>query len=257
MHEQYPLIPAFGRGSAVLGHHVRQRKRRLMPDRRPCRSAKWSARTKRLYLARCSGSNFRKRPSSSSQTVSRCWCSKIIGCRSFPRGCCSKAPARSAIPPDLPGLANMTAAMLKEGTKTRSSKQIAEEIERLGATINASAPWGSEEANLTASGLSDNIGEWLPLAADLLLNPTFPESELNNLKQRMKVQLRQQRSSPFFLLQERFDRAVYGNHPAAITAPTPQSIDKITQKCSRNGTARSMFLRTRCWELPGTFGPTT
>src|ERR1700686_5653964 len=65
-------------------------------------------------------------------------------------------------PPDLPGLANMTAAMLKEGTKTRSSKQIAEEIERLGATINASAPWGSEEANLTASGLSDNISKWLP-----------------------------------------------------------------------------------------------
>jgi zinc protease len=133
-------------------------------------------------------------------------------------------------PPDLPGLANMTAAMLKEGTKTRSSKQIAEEIERLGATINASAPWGSEEANLTASGLSDNISEWLPLTADILLNPTFPESELNNLKQRMKVQLRQQRSSPFFLLQERFDRAVYGKHPAAITAPTPQSIDKITQE---------------------------
>src|SRR5229473_3004425 len=133
-------------------------------------------------------------------------------------------------PADLPGLANMTAAMLKEGTKTRSSKQIAEEIERLGATINATAPWGSEEATLTASGLSDNISEWLPLAGDLLLNPTFPESELNNLKQRMKVQLRQQRSSPFFLLQERFDRAVYGQHPAAITAPTPQSIDKITRE---------------------------
>ena len=131
-------------------------------------------------------------------------------------------------PPDMPGLANLTATMLKEGTTTRSSKQIAEEIERLGAGINASAPWGSNGANVSASGLSDNTGQWLNLAADLVLNPTFPASELNKLKQRMKVQLQQQRSSPFFLMQERFNRAIYGNHPAAVTAPTPESLDKIT-----------------------------
>ena len=44
-------------------------------------------------------------------------------------------------PADLPGLASLTAAMLKEGTTTRSSKQIAEDIERLGATIDVSAPY--------------------------------------------------------------------------------------------------------------------
>ena len=53
------------------------------------------------------------------------------------------------------------------------------------------------------------------LAADILLHPTFPESELNKMKQRLRVQLQQQRSSPMFLVQERFNRAVYGNHPAA------------------------------------------
>jgi zinc protease len=131
-------------------------------------------------------------------------------------------------PPDMPGLANLTAAMLKEGTTTRSSKQIAEDIERLGASIGASAPYGSNGANITASGLSDNTGQWLNLAADMLLNPTFPGSELNKLKQRIRVQLQQQRSSPFFLIQERFNRAIYGNHPAAVTSPTLESLDKIT-----------------------------
>jgi zinc protease len=130
-------------------------------------------------------------------------------------------------PADVPGLANLTAAMLKEGTTTRSSKQIAEDIERLGATINVGAQWGGDTSTLTASGLSDNMGQWMHLAADILLNPTFPESELSKLKQRLKVQLQQQRSSPFFLIQERFNRAVYGNHPAAITSPTAESIDKI------------------------------
>jgi zinc protease len=131
-------------------------------------------------------------------------------------------------PADLPGLANLTAAMLKEGTTTRSSKQIAEDIERLGATIGVTAPFGGDTATLTASGLSDNIGEWMHLAADILLHPTFPESELAKLKQRLKVQLQQQRSSSMFLVQERFNRAVYGDHPAAITSTTLESLDKIT-----------------------------
>src|SRR5579863_4431973 len=131
-------------------------------------------------------------------------------------------------PADVPGLANITAAMLKEGTKTRSSKQIAEQSDELGAMIGAQAPWASETATFTASGLSDNAAQWIALASDILLNPSFPESELNKLKERMKVQLQQQRSTAGFLMQERFNRAVYGNHPAAITSATLQALDKIT-----------------------------
>jgi len=131
-------------------------------------------------------------------------------------------------PPDVPGLANVTAAMLKEGTKTLSSKQIAEQSDQLGSTIGAQAPWASETATFTASGLSDNASQWIALASDILLNPSFPEGELNKLKQRMKVQLQQQRSTAGFLMQERFNRAVYGDHPAAITSATLQALDKIT-----------------------------
>jgi zinc protease len=131
-------------------------------------------------------------------------------------------------PAGVPGLANVTAAMLREGTKTRSSKEIAEESDKLGATIGAQAPWGSETTTFTASGLSDNAAQWIPLATDVLLNPTFPESEFDKLKQRMKIQLQQQRSTAGFLMQERFNRAVYGEHPAAITSSNAQALDKIT-----------------------------
>ena len=131
-------------------------------------------------------------------------------------------------PADLPGLANITAAMLKEGTATRSSKQIAEETEKLGAAIGAQAPWGSETATFSASGLSDNAAQWIALASDVLLNPSFPAGELDKLKARMKVQLQQQRSSAGFLMSERFNRAVYGDHPAAVTSATEQALDKIT-----------------------------
>src|SRR5271163_4435901 len=76
-------------------------------------------------------------------------------------------------PADVPGLANITATMLKEGTRTRSSKQIAEQTEGLGASIGAQAPFGSETATFTASGLSDNASQWIALASDILLNPSF------------------------------------------------------------------------------------
>jgi len=137
-------------------------------------------------------------------------------------------------PPDMPGLANMTAAILREGTASRDSKQIAEESDRLGASIFASSPFGSETATISASGLSDNMPQWLALTADILLHPSFPPSELAKLKQREKVQLQQQRSSPNFLVNERFSRAVYGNHPAAITSPTVASIDAITLEALKN-----------------------
>jgi zinc protease len=130
-------------------------------------------------------------------------------------------------PKDMPGLASLTAEMLREGTKTRTSRQIAEEIERMGANLGASAGFGSPEAVVSASGLSDNFEEWFALFADVLLNPSFPAEELNNLKERRKVQLRQQRASPGFLAQERFNRAVYGDHPAAVISPTVQSLEAV------------------------------
>ena len=131
-------------------------------------------------------------------------------------------------PAEMPGLANITAQMLREGTKTRTSKQIAEEIDQLGATLNAFSGFGSAAAVINASGLSDNFEEWLALLTDLLLNPSFPPDELAKLKQRMLVQLRQQRAQPFFLANERFSRAVYGSHPAATVSATPASLGAVT-----------------------------
>jgi len=131
-------------------------------------------------------------------------------------------------PRDKPGLANITAQMLREGTKTRTSRQIAEDTEKLGATLIAVSNYGSGAATMTASGLSDNFDQWFGLLTDVLLNPTFPSDEFTKLKVRIKTQLVQQRSQPGFLSDERFRRAVYGNHPAAVNSTTPQVIDMLT-----------------------------
>jgi predicted Zn-dependent peptidase len=132
-------------------------------------------------------------------------------------------------PPNMTGLANATAQMLREGTQSRTSVQIAEEIDRLGASLGAAGSFGSSQVVLNASGLSNNFDSWFALAVDVLLNPSFPKDELEKLKQRLRAQLRQQRSAANFLVNERFSHAVYGDHPAAIVSPTSESLDALTQ----------------------------
>ncbi len=131
-------------------------------------------------------------------------------------------------PSDAPGLASLTAQMLRQGTKTRTSLQIADELAKLGASFSASSGFGSSATVINASGLSDNFDQWFALANDILMNASFPADELNLLKQRAKAQLRQQRANPTFLSNEAFSRAVYGSHPAAVVAATNESIDKMT-----------------------------
>jgi predicted Zn-dependent peptidase len=133
-------------------------------------------------------------------------------------------------PSSMTGLANATAQMLREGTQSRTSVEIAEAVDRLGATLGAGGSFGSSQVVLDASGLSDNFDSWFALVIDVLLNPSFPREELEKLKQRQRAQLRQQRSAANFLVHERFNRAVYGDHPAAIVSPTMESLAALTQE---------------------------
>ena len=114
--------------------------------------------------------------------------------------------------------------MLREGTPSRTSVEIAEAIDRLGATLGVGAGFGSSETVLSASGLSDNFDTWFAIAVDVLLHPSFPAEDLEKYQQRERVQLRQQRTSANFLFNERFNRAVYGDHPAANVSATRESI---------------------------------
>jgi len=133
-------------------------------------------------------------------------------------------------PADTAGLANATALLLREGTKTRSSIEIAETIDRLGAAIGGGSSFGAPDSVLSASGLSDNFDAWLDIFVDVLLHPIFPTDELEKLKQRQRAELREQRSSAGFLIGERFNRAVYGDHPAANVAPSLASIDRLNRE---------------------------
>ena len=131
-------------------------------------------------------------------------------------------------PANLPGLAVTTARLLTEGTKTRTSRQIAEQIDSLGASLSSSSSFGSGSMSLYASGLSDKFDEWFALATEVLLHPSFPTEELAQYRSRAKPALLQQRAQPGFLAFQTMSRALYGNYPAAVVASTPESLDALT-----------------------------
>ncbi|MGH9768815.1 MAG: M16 family metallopeptidase [Blastocatellia bacterium] len=131
-------------------------------------------------------------------------------------------------PANQPGAAQYTATMLREGTKTRTSKQIAEAIESLGASLNANAGLSSPISAVSAGGLTENFDQIMELFSDVILNPSFPADDLNKLKNRAVAQLRFQRSQPGFLANEMFSKVMYGAHPAGRVTLTGEQIKSIT-----------------------------
>src|SRR5256884_9526609 len=80
-------------------------------------------------------------------------------------------------PADYHGLASFTASLLREGTKNRKSKDIAEQIDTLGATLGAGAGLSSFTTNVTTSGLVESLDPVLDIFADVIRNPAFPQEE--------------------------------------------------------------------------------
>ncbi|HEV2175769.1 MAG TPA: pitrilysin family protein [Terriglobia bacterium] len=131
-------------------------------------------------------------------------------------------------PQDIPGLASFTADMLREGTSHRTSAQLATDVDQIGASLNASAPFGSNTTTVAASGLSPNTEQIFGILSDVVLNPTFPADELDKYKKRQLADLEQEKSQPSFLGREKFRQALYRDFPAAVTSATPESVEHAT-----------------------------
>jgi zinc protease len=128
-------------------------------------------------------------------------------------------------PTDLRGLSEATGSLLTEGTKRRTSRQIAEEATSIGGAIGAQH--SPDTMMIAASSLSEHAGELLDLVADVARNASFPAGEVTLYKTNRKQRLLEQRSQSAFLAQEKFDEIIFGANPYGHTNPTPESIEKL------------------------------
>ena len=121
----------------------------------------------------------------------------------------------------------MMSSLLTEGTARRNSRQIAEEVERFGATLAVGS--SSDFTTVAASSLSVYADEILDLMADVTLNPAFPQNEVDLTRENTKQLLIQQRAQPTFLASERLSQVVFGKHPYSRLSPTPAMLDSMTR----------------------------
>ncbi|MBI4904509.1 MAG: insulinase family protein [Acidobacteria bacterium] len=131
-------------------------------------------------------------------------------------------------PPAQPGLAETVASLLKEGTATRSSRQLAEELADIGASLDAGA--GADSMNISGNTLSEHLAKLLAMAADVARNASFPQEEIDLRKGNRVQELAMQRSQSATLANEKLSKLVFGKHPYAQTLPTPAAISSIQRK---------------------------
>jgi len=123
------------------------------------------------------------------------------------------------------GVSDFVAAMLRRGTKTRSADDISRAIDFVGGTLDAQAT--NEGTTASCSALSKDTGLCLDLLADILQRPSFPESEMADVRDQMLAALASRYDNPYELATAHFDNQLFGEkHPDGWVL-TPADVAKI------------------------------
>ena len=131
-----------------------------------------------------------------------------------------------------PGIAQIAAAVANEGTDTRTSKQIKEELRSIGGTLSLGSD--ADSTTMSASSLSEFSTRLFDLMSDVAQHPSFPETEVKLAQGNTIQQIRAARANPNFLVSERFQKAVFGNHPYSFVVPDEKSISALTRNDLRS-----------------------
>ena len=139
-------------------------------------------------------------------------------------------------PRDRPGLSELLATTLSQGTKTRGAKQIAEEIQSAGGDLSVGAD--RDSISVSTSVLSSKTELAASLLADMLENASFPDSEVALAKRNLSNSLREREAQPGFQANRALARVLFGSGPYSVIAPTQDSLgrmasDELRQEFSR------------------------
>jgi len=131
-------------------------------------------------------------------------------------------------PPGKPGVANLVAQLLTQGTKNRTAPQISEAIEFIGASLSIDA--GQETTTLSLSVLSKDLDMGLDLMGDVLLNPVFDQADFQRKINETVAGIKRDQEDPGTVSWQAFLAEVYGSHPFGRPVEgTEQSVPTITR----------------------------
>lgn len=130
-------------------------------------------------------------------------------------------------PEQLPGLARFVASLLKEGTTTRSSEQLADDVDFMGASLDVNADSDSIRVEMRAP--SDQLDAMLSILADVAMHPAFADAEITRTRTREENRLSLESNDPSTLGRHLFFRLAYGEHPYAHLDFDAASLSRMTR----------------------------
>jgi zinc protease len=122
-----------------------------------------------------------------------------------------------------PGLADMTATVLRTGTTVRTSREIEEDLRRMGADLSSGA--GADTSVVSFAGLVDFSKGLLRLVSELTQHASFPADEFERERRQLVEGLRIERTTPGFLASERLRKVLFGTHPYGTVSPTEAQVE--------------------------------
>jgi len=121
-----------------------------------------------------------------------------------------------------PGLADMTATVARTGTLKRTSREIEEDLRRMGSDLSSGA--GADTSVISFAGLVEFSNDLLGLVSELAQQANFPEDEFERERRQLIEGLRIERTTPGFLASERLRRVLFGAHPYGTISPTEEQV---------------------------------
>jgi zinc protease len=140
-------------------------------------------------------------------------------------------------------LADITGAMMEQGTAARTAQQIAREVAMMGGALDVAV--GMNQVTVATDVFSESAADAIALVSDVARNPRFPETELARIKADMIRNLSIQLSQPQPIAAGKFAQVLFGDHPYGRLYPTEQglqayTLDQVRSFHERNfGAARS------------------
>ncbi len=130
-------------------------------------------------------------------------------------------------PPDKAGLANLTASLLDEGTVSRTSRQIAEQIDFVGGSLGAHAAEDFTTASTRVLKKDADLG--FALLADMLQHPAFHKQEFERVRTQILGEIVSDDDDPGNVAMKAFHQLIFHGHPYSWPAHgTEETLNKIT-----------------------------
>ncbi len=125
------------------------------------------------------------------------------------------------------GTAAMTAEMMSEGTASRSSEKISQELEKLGSSINFGA--GATSSNITVACLRENLDKTMEILEDMLFHPAFPKTEFDRNKKQSLEQFNFIKNNRSQAASNAWSALMYSGTPlATMSSGMQKDVEKLT-----------------------------